>query len=57
MNDEIEFLAALLVRKVWQGDERRLGLARQCASVVISGIQDYMWELSKERRSSHDDQN
>lgn len=39
--DELKFIADRLVERVWQNDEGKRGLATQCASVALAGIQDY----------------
>lgn len=43
---EIMFLADLLVKKVWQGDPSRYGLAKQAASVAVAGLQDFHWKMT-----------
>lgn len=39
---EIEFVAERLLRKVFQGNSDKIGLARHCASVAIAATNDYV---------------
>lgn len=38
---EVDYMADMLVAKVWQGNEEKRGLATQAASVALAAIQDY----------------